>query len=335
MKRQMDVSVSEIAQQAGVSSSTVSRVLNNQGIVKEDTRQRVLQALAQLNVNADSVISAAPPANRLILFSLPFEINSFFNEIIRGAKASAMLRGYHFLIHQDHINHSTIDQMTRLIKELKISGLFTLNHIAPELIQQVTDLVPLVQCCDYDLESKLVSSVCIDDFKAGNMVVDYLLSLGRRRIAFVSGPLIYRDNYNRKLGYLQGLRDAGLEPPPEWIVHLPEINYDMALSNATQILSQPNRPDAFFAISDIFAAAAINAASRLQMRVPEDLAVVGFDNLDYAMISSPTITTVNLSQFQMGYMACELLAEKVQNPAAQTQHIQLPHELIIRESTSL
>lgn len=335
MRRKFDFSVAEIAERAGVSCATVSRVLNNRGIVSPELVERVCAALVEKGVEPHDVISQSPQPGKLILFTLPFDFNSFFNEIVRGAKASSVLHGYQLLVLQEHINANTFPAFEKLIRDLKVSGLIVLNHLENELLNKLYAIMPIVQCCDYDRNSRLVSSVSLDDVKSAKLVMDYFATLGRKRVAFMSGSLKYKDNLYRKEGYLRGLSEMGVEPNDSWIVHLPEINYNMALSTATQILSQPNHPDAFFAISDLFASAVINAARRLDLRVPEDIAVVGFDNVDYALISTPTITTVNTPKFQFGYTASELLIEKIQNPNAVTQHIYLPSELIVRESTAV
>ncbi len=149
----------------------------------------------------------------------------------------------------------------------------------------------------------------------------------------MSGSLKYRDNYLRQEGYTRALNDAHIKITPSWIVNLPEINYHMAFSTATHLLSMSHHPDAFLAISDLFACAIINAAHNLKLRVPEDVMVIGYDNVDYAIISSPSITTINTPKYQMGYTSCELLIDQIQNPGIGVQHINLPSELIIREST--
>jgi len=335
MRRKYPFSISEIASLAGVSSATVSRVLNNQEAVKPELFDKVCAALRSKGVEPSEVILQTSSSGKLILFALPFDFNSFFNEIIKGAKASAVQHGYQMLILQEHINANTYPGFEKTIKNLKISGLITLNHINAGLMEKLVDLLPVVQCCDYDLSSSRVSTVTLDDQKTAKNAVDYLFSCGRRRIAFMSGPLRYSDNFYRKEGYLQSLRANGLEPSPNWIIHLPEVNYNMAFSSAAQLLSQPVRPDAFIAISDLFACAIINAARRLGLSIPEDLMVIGYDNVDYSMISSPTITTINTPKFQLGYTACEILVERILNPNAAVQHISLPSELIIRESTSI
>ncbi len=335
MRRKYPFSIAEIAALAQVSSATVSRVLNNQDAVKPELTDKVCAALRAKGVEPSEVILQSPSSGKLILLTLPFDFNSFFNEIIKGAKASATQHGYQLLILQEHINANTYPGFEKTLKNLKVSGLITLNHINAGLMEKLVDVLPVVQCCDYNLESKAVSSVTLDDQKTAKSAVDYLFSLGRRKIAFMSGPLRYSDNFYRKEGYLQSLKANAVEPVPNWIIHLPEVNYNMAFSSATQLLSRPERPDAFLAISDLFACAIVNAARRLGLSIPEDLMVIGYDNVDYSMISSPTITTINSPKFQFGYTACEILIERILNPDAAIQHISLPTELIIRESTSL
>jgi len=334
MKKKLRLTNAEIAKRANVSSATVSRVLNKSANVKPEMEQRVLDVLIKEGINPNNVISPVVQQGKLLLLTLPFDFNSFFNEIIRGAKSSAAQHGYQLLILQEHINANTFPVFQRMMRNIKTAGLITLNQIDEGIIEKIISLVPTVQLCDYDISSDKVSSVSLDDIRAATDVMDYFASLGRKRIAFMSGPLKYKDNFNRRAGYLEGLNRMNIEPNDSWIVHLPEINYEMALSTATQILSQPKRPDGFFAISDLFASAVINAARRLNLHVPDDLMVVGFDNVDYALISTPTITTISTPKFQLGYMACEMLIDKIRNPKASTQHIFLEHELIIRESTT-
>ena len=334
MRRKYPFSVSEISEESGVSEATVSRVLNNQGSVKEECKEAVFNALRKRGINPDDVVLSVPNSSKLILLTLPFDFNSFFNEVIKGAKASANQHGYQLLILQEHINTNTAPRLEKMIKDTKISGIISLNHINTTILNEISSLVPIVQCCDYDLNSKTVSSVSLDDQKMTKSAIDYLISLGKKRIAFLSGPLRYRDNFYRKEGYLQSLNENGIELNPSFIINLPEISYNMAFSSATQLLSQGNPPDAFIAISDLFACAVINAARRLEIKIPDELMVIGYDNVDYSIISSPRITTINTPKFQLGYTACELLAEKIQNPGATTQHLSLPSEMIIRETTA-
>ena len=126
---------------------------------------------------------------------------------------------------------------------------------------------------------------------------------------------------------------ADITIPQDWIVQLPDVNYQMAYSAVCRLLNSDVRPNAFFVISDIFAAAVIRAAKRFNLNVPQDILVVGFDNIDFSMMTNPTITTVNQPSFQIGYSAAELLMESIEHPDIPPKSLTLDTELIIREST--
>jgi LacI family repressor for deo operon, udp, cdd, tsx, nupC, and nupG len=118
------------------------------------------------------------------------------------------------------------------------------------------------------------------------------------------------------------------------IVQLPENNYDMALSTAGHLLGASEKPDAFFCVDDILAAAVIKACARLSVRVPEDVMVAGFDNVDISFMMTPSITTTSQPRFQLGFSSCELLVERITNPDIPVRNILLETDLVIRESTS-
>ncbi len=164
------------------------------------------------------------------------------------------------------------------------------------------------------------------------MVVAYMASKGRTRIAFIDGPRRFKYSRYRLEGFLKGLADAGLEANPNFIAQLPELSYDAALSVATQMLNLPERPDAVFAASDVFASAMVKVARRRGLRIPDDIGIIGFDNTNVSIMCEPSLTTVNQPQYQMGFIACEMLIEQIKNPKTLPRQIMLDVELIIRES---
>jgi LacI family repressor for deo operon, udp, cdd, tsx, nupC, and nupG len=174
----------------------------------------------------------------------------------------------------------------------------------------------------------------VDDFLAAKRAVELLLAAGRTRIALLNGPIRYKYAVQRRQGYLEALRNAGLKPCDKWMVQIPDIDFGIALSAAASQLGGSTPPDAYVASSDVLAAAVIRAAKQVGMRVPEDVMVVGFDNVDISRATSPTITTVSLPKFQLGYTACELLIDKINNPAIPPQQVLLGTEMIMRESTN-
>lgn len=171
---------------AGVSSATVSRVLNHKGIVKGDTYDRVVAAVHELG-GSFSERTEVEPSGGLLIFNLPSLDNPFYSEIVRGAKTSATRHGYHLLINEEHINRNTMPRVLKLLHKTRAVGMVTTNHISPDILQKLASTVALVQCCEYDEELDL-PYVSIDDLSASKNIVEHLLAMGRRRIAFISGP---------------------------------------------------------------------------------------------------------------------------------------------------
>lgn len=177
--------------------------------------------------------------------------------------------------------------------------------------------------------------VSINDSSAAVRAVNYLISTGCQKIGLMNCNINFKYAQHREKGYYRALRQAGLTANPDWIVHISTISYQLAYSNALHILSLPDRPDAVFACSDVFALAVVNAAGKLGLKVPDDLSVIGFDNVYLSAMCDPAITTIEQPSFQLGLQACELLLEKIKFPNTPFRQIILDTELIVRESTRL
>jgi LacI family repressor for deo operon, udp, cdd, tsx, nupC, and nupG len=324
-----------IAEETGISIATISRVFTGASNVKADTRRRVIDTLKGYGYDTSFIEERGRiQENRLIILNVPSTGNPFYNQIIHGAKAAATQRGCHLLLNEDHINDSTIDNLLRLLRKTQVAGLITTNHMAPMYLKRISETVPLVQCCEYDAGFDL-PYVSIDDVAATKMAMEYLFSLGRKSIAFINGPMRYKYAKQRLRGYLEALNGAGIPSDPQLILQLSEINYDLAVSAVTNLFDSGKRPNAFFCSSDVLAAAAIKVGIRKGFSVPNDLAVVGFDNVDISAMMNPTITTISQPQFQLGFSSCELLIERIINPQHNMHNIVLATELLVRESTTM
>ena len=297
--------VAQLARAAGVSPATVSRVLNHKGIVKADTYNRVVAVLQANGYPFVEKAGRADPSD-VLMISLPSLDNPFYADIVRGAKSGATRHGYHLIINESHINHNTLPGILELVHSLRISGLITANHISADILHTLSSVVPLVQCCEYD-ESSDLPYVSVDDFAASKKATEYLLSQGCRRIAFLSGPSRYKYARWRLRGYEEALRTAGISPDQNLVVQFPEVSCELAV---------------------------IRAARQVGLRVPQDVMVTGFDNIEFSTVTTPSITTVDQPRIRLGLMACELLVEKIANPALPSKGVLLETELIVRESTS-
>lgn len=323
--------LTQIAGKAGVSIATVSRILNDTGHVSSSTRQKVLQAIRELEY--DSALKHPTPLSQSILVLVPDFVNPFYSGIIDGIQQTAHDNNFEaFLVQTKDVFHSP-SYYLNLFKRGNFSGVLWLSSTPPEdLLTVIEQHCPIVMCCEYP-EDHPCSYVSIDDVTAAYRAVNYLISTGCRKIGFVNCSLKYKYARHRREGYLRALDHAGLEYNPEWYVSIPSIDYTLAYSAVLQALNADSVPDAFFTCSDVFAAATINAAQSLGIRVPEELSVTGFDNIETSRMTHPPITTIAQPGFQMGQQACSILVEKIGNPQLHDRHILLSTELVIREST--
>lgn len=325
--------ISDIAKDAGVSIATVSRVLNQSGPVKRDTFDKVIASVKKLGYAYEEASPPAPHGTRPIIVNLPSLENPFYSEVVRGIKASAARHGFHVLISEDQVNRNTLAGIIEILKKSHACGLITMNQVASETLAKLSKITTVIQCCEYN-ESVDLPFVTIDDLSASTNVMEYLLSRGRKKIAFISGPESFKYAKHRLQGYKAALDRADIAINPRYIIQLPDVNYDIAISAAMQLLDSNDPPDAFFTCSDVYAAAVVRAAFLAGFKVPQDVMISGFDNIPLSAMSIPSITTVNQPKTQIGYMAGELLVEKIMHPNTPNRRVILDTELIVRESTS-
>lgn len=327
----MKLRTADIAKKAGVSPATVSRVINHRELVRPETIKIVEKAMAELGYVPKYPIPESEPEKGIILVNCPQGSNPFYEEVIQGIISSATSRGYHVLLNYDGLYAGNIDDFLQLIRDIHASGIILLASHSKLLLDRIAPEVPLIQCCEYSPDSEY-PFVSIDDFDAAQSAVNFLIQAGRNKIAFLNGPRYYRYARDRLRGFQEAMRMADLFVPSSWIVHVPKIDYDMAYTMVSQLFIQEEKPNAIFAVSDVLAAAAINAARKHGFRVPDDIMVVGFDNIPLCQMMRPTITTVSQPKEQMGFTASELLIESIHQGGLLPRSVTLSTELIVRES---
>lgn len=328
------VTLTDISRETGFSMATVSRVINGTGTVKQDTRQQIMSAAIRLgySVPENSEQPQPNPRGNVILVCIPAIDNPFYGEIVAGIRKAALNYEYHVLIREGDINGVSLPAFLNTIASSHAIGVITTNYVSVEALKAISSKVPLVQCCEYNSLVNL-PYVSVDDYHIGESAVDYLASIGKKRIAFLNGGIRYKYAQHRRAGFEEAILKRGLPEDPSLIINLSEIIPDLAFSAALHLIKSNNPPDAFFAASDVFALAIIRAVTSAGYRVPQDVAVVGCDNIGILAFSTPSITTVNQPRLQLGATATELLAERIRNPSAPVKQITLESELIIREST--
>ena len=325
------VTISDVANYAGMSIATVSRVINRQGAVREETRLKVYDAIQALGYKSNVQFEDSE-SQQLIIIVLPDIDNPFYSRIVAGIHSCAKSHNAKYFIYICPNVDASFKNLLDFINFTKASGIILLS---PTTNKQVLDAIdaaaPLVQCTEYNEQSDL-PYVSIDDYAASKSGIEFMLSKGKKQIAIFCGPADYKYARQRLQGYLDTLKANGIEPNPSLIFHLNEVLFEPALSVATQVLSSPNKPDAVFCVSDIFAAAVVKAATLLNISIPSELGVLGFDNTYISTIGTPTVSSISQPQYDLGYYACEILMERIANPCIPHRHIFLRTELIIRES---
>ena len=321
-----NLTITKIAQQANVSIATASRVINQSGAVKEETREKVLQAMKSLNYQSRE------SSSKYILASFSDFQNPFNADLIRGIRSAASRRGYKLFLQQIDRPHSS-EAYKFLLNEKIFSGVI-FTHVVPDrnLLDAIRIQYPIVMCSEYS-EVENIPFVVIDDFEAAQDAMKYLISIGKRRIALLNSSLDHNYAVQREHGYRAALAESNLPINERWMVHLTDIDFESACSAVSNLLSSSERPDAFFCVSDVFASAVIKSASGLNLSVPQDVAVVGFDNVYLTTMTVPSITTVSQPTYQLGFQSANILIDQIEGKPVLNYRVVLSTDLIVRGST--
>ena len=330
----------DIAKKTGVSRSTVSRVINNQPYVGERTRQRVKAVIEQEQFQPDPAARALVTGRTEIIgVAIPqttnvfFGDNSYFPMLLQGIAETTIKRDYAMLLWLGHSYEEREGFSERVSKNRQPDGL---------IIASVTETDPLFSrlikmkrtfvmvetpplCFD-----DIVNYVTIDNVRASEQVVEHLASLGHRRIATITGQLNIRDGADRLQGYKNGLERVGLPLDPQ-LIYPGQFSRDSGYNGIKHLLHL--KPDAIVCGGDTVAIGAIEAIHEAGLRVPDDIAVIGFDDLDVALKSNPPLTTIRHSVQHIGEVAAQLLIDLIEGKVQSPHHIVLPTELVVRQSS--
>ena len=268
----------------------------------------------------------------VIVVNIPGINNTFYNDILKGIQTSGKMHGCHILIHESSLGSGSIDSFCSLLRDIKATGVIIMNTLKQEYLDRIHAVAPIVQCSEYNDQADY-PYVTIDDYAAARIATQHLLRCGCNKIAIINSSLNNRYARMRQQGFLDTMQEAGNTVPQNWIIQLPEIDYKLAYSAVARLLNEDVRPNAFFAVSDIYAVAVIRAAKKYDLDIPRNLMIVGFDNLDITTMTCPSITTISQASYQAGYSSCELLMDIIEQPELIPKPIILDTELILREST--
>ncbi len=327
------MSINEVAREAGVSIATVSRVINNSGAVRASTREKVEAAINALGYSANRLArNLRTSESRLILVLVPDYSNTFYAGIVQGIDGEARRRGYHMLLCDTGADPDAERTYIELLKNRMVDGAICLDPDSVQsLLGEQPRALPWVACCEFDPDSG-IPWVGIDNARAAADAVRFLIGRGRRRIAMIGGDERFMYAHERRRGYLTALAEAGLTPPQGSPLDTFSPDFDDGYRLAARMLSVSPRCDAIFAVADPLAVGAMQAVHDAGLRVPEDVAIVGFDNVPFATMVRPRLTTVAQPMKRLGENAARVLIERLNDPELPVSGTMLEHDIIVRES---
>ncbi|MCC6602001.1 MAG: LacI family DNA-binding transcriptional regulator [Anaerolineae bacterium] len=327
------ITIRDVAAEAGVSHQTVSRVINDNERVSPETRAKVEAAIESLGYSPSAIARSMAKGRTGILACIAPNLTDYtFARIIQGAEQEARQHGFFLLsasAPDEQIFTALIEQ---LVPSRQTEGIMVINPYADGRFNHLPDQFPVVFAGARPREDA-VNSVALDDVAVAVTATNHLLQQGHRHIATITGRMVEDCAQDRLAGYQQALQSAGLPQPPQFVV---EGDWQAASGFAAlhQLMQAETPPTAIFVQNDQMAAGVLRAAAELNLVVPDQLSLIGVDDIPMASYLSPPLTTLRQDFAEIGRLAAQLLIEAVSNPNTQKQHLTLPATLVSRHSTT-
>jgi len=326
--------IQDVARDAGVSTATVSRVFSAPELVVEATRRKVMEAVNRLGYEPNfAAKSLRTLRTEKILVTVPDISNPFFSQVIRGVEEAALAAGYSVLLGDTRHEEAREEQYAAMFRRKEADGLIFLGHRLPDVLADMVAAkgpkTPIVNGCEFR-PGLAVSSAHIDNAAAAAEVVDYLYGLGHTRIGVVTGPLASPISSDRLAGVLSAAQRHSRASALRMAIG--DFSIESGVRQTGELLDEPGRPTAIFCFSDEMAMGALEAIRQRGLRCPQDVSLVGFDDIRFAQYLHPQLTTVSQPKEQIGHEVVRLLMDILAGRATALQNVTLPHQLVVRAS---
>ncbi|OBT24042.1 DNA-binding transcriptional regulator CytR [Vibrio splendidus] len=325
----------DVAQLAGVSTATVSRALMNPEKVSVSTRKRVETAVLEAGYSPNTLArNLRRNESKTIITIVPDICDPYFAEIIRGIEDAAVENDYLVLLGDSGQQKKRESSFVNLVFTKQADGMLLLGTDHPFDVSkpEQKNLPPMVMACEFAPELEL-PTVHIDNLTSAFEAVNYLAQLGHKRIAQISGPTTATLCKFRQQGYQQALRRAGVSMNPAYST-VGDFTFEAGAQAVRQLLALPEQPTAIFCHNDAMAIGAIQEVKKLGLRVPQDLSIVGFDDIQFAQYCDPPLTTISQPRYEIGRQAMLMMLDLLKGNDVQAGSRLLEAKLVVRGSTA-
>ena len=327
------ITIADVAIKAGVSTQTVSRVINNKSEISPETRQRVLDVIQVLGYRPNRVArSLVTQQTYTIGLVIPDIANPFFADLTRGAEDIAWEHGYNVLLCNTVEKEEREKASLHLLEETRVDGVIVCSSRMSD-----EELFPMLRnfraavLVNRSAPSEVAGVVRIDDYEGGIAAANHLIRAGRRQIAFLAGPQKSQSGCERLRGGMDALKLAGIVPYQDRQIFCPpkrQAGYDAAV----ELISAYPKIDGLICYNDLVAVGALQACADNGLNVPDDVAIIGFDDIVLSRVVYPTLSTLSISKVQMGASAASLLLDRIHGKMQQDEILFKP-SLVLRGST--
>ncbi|MBK5502229.1 LacI family DNA-binding transcriptional regulator [Peribacillus sp. TH14] len=328
--------IKDVAREAKVSISTVSRVLNMSGYTSEKTKEKVLNAVKKLDYKGSLLAAAMIKKQTLTLgLIIPDIKNIFHSDLTRAVEDGANSHGFNiFLCNTDNNLQKEAEYIHLLIAKGVDGIIFSSPEVKDKNIKEVKEKFPElpIVILGSKFHTLTVNEILVDNFDGGYNATSHLLELGHKDIAFISGGIDSYSSIQRHKGYKFALNESGIPINDDFVI-FDRFYIESGYKNALKLLQKSKRPTAIFAGSDSIAVGIYKAARELNIKIPEQLSIVGFDDSQYAEILSPMLTTIHIPIKEMGQRAIEIIVKSIKEKQIFKETLVLYPTFIEREST--
>jgi LacI family transcriptional regulator len=335
----MKVTIKDVAKKAGVAISTVSLVINQSPKVAAETRRTVEAAIRELNYRPN--LSAQQLAGKLkgnigfILTEDHFTRSEpFYTHIFLGSEFEARNHNVYILLTTVKNVFQGKNDIPRFLLDRNVDGIILAGRVPYNLIDYIQNLKLPFVLVDFFPQDGIAQAVLIDNFEAVRQAVNFLIQHGRQKIAFIAGDIEHPSINARYEGYLRSLSDNIIPFRPEIVLfNKPNTTFQYGYESTQELINREMEFDAIFAANDALALGCMRSLSENQIKIPDQVAVVGFDDVTAAADANPPLTTVQVQKEEMGILACKTLIEMIKTGKRSNTKILVPTTFIVRKST--